>query len=58
MKRNAIAFILVVGMMLLACGCGGKGKGEDVPGESTFSFKVPCFYGSIEAGGIFWMSQG
>ncbi|MDE5802242.1 MAG: DUF1311 domain-containing protein [Lachnospiraceae bacterium] len=39
MKRNVVAFILVVGMMILACGCGGKGKGADVPEESAFSFE-------------------
>ncbi len=39
MKRSVIAFILVVGMMILACGCGRKGKGADVPEESTFSFE-------------------
>ncbi|MBD5478686.1 MAG: DUF1311 domain-containing protein [Lachnospiraceae bacterium] len=39
MKRNVIAVLLVINFMILACGCGGKGKGEDVPEESAFSFE-------------------
>ncbi len=39
MKRNVMAVLLIINLMVLACGCGDKGKGADVPEESAFSFE-------------------